>query len=387
MLLCNKQCCRKSIFFKSFSHNYILFDMNDQYKLASYDYLLPEELIAQHPAAKRDQSRLLELQCPDNSLRHRHFNDIIKLLRPDDLLVVNNTRVFPARLHGHKETGGKVEMLLLHFPDPATDDNNGQTARALTLIKSSKRPKPGSILFFGETLTARIEKLRADGKVEVILTYPSGQDLENLLKTLGQIPLPPYIKRPEGNTEEDAMRYQTKYACHTGSVAAPTAGLHFSDQLLANIRAKGVNKVTVTLHVGYGTFAPVRSEDIRQHEIHKEFVTVPRATAEAINRVKAAGGRVWAVGTTTARSLEFAADENGRVQPVEDFCGLYIYPGFDFQVVDNLITNFHLPQSSLLFLVSALAGKELISRSYKEAVKKGYRFFSYGDAMAIITRP
>ena len=386
MLLCNKQCCRKSIFFTSFSHNYILFDMNDQYKLASYDYQLPEELIAQHPAAKRDQSRLLELHCTDKRLKHRHFNDITKLLRPDDLLVVNNTRVFPARLHGHKETGGKVEMLLLHFPDPIAD-GNGQTARALTLIKSSKRPKPGSILYFGEKLTARIEKLRADGKVEVVITYPSGQDLEDLLKTLGQIPLPPYIKRPEGNTEEDAMRYQTKYACHTGSVAAPTAGLHFSDQLLAEIKAMGVKKVTVTLHVGYGTFAPVRSEDIRQHEIHKEFVTVPRATAEAINQVKAAGGRVWAVGTTTARSLEFAADENGLVQPVEDFCGLYIYPGFDFQVVDNLITNFHLPQSSLLFLVSALAGKELISRSYKEAVKKGYQFFSYGDAMAIITRP
>ncbi len=360
--------------------------MNDQYKLTSYDYLLPDELIAQHPAAKRDQSRLLELHCPDSSLRHGHFNDITRLLRPDDLLVVNNTRVFPARLHGQKKTGGKVEMLLLHFPDPAADDN-GQTARALTLIKSSKRPKPGSILYFGKTLTARIEKLRADGKVEVVLTYPSGQDLENLLKTLGQIPLPPYIKRPDGNTEEDEKRYQTKYACHTGSVAAPTAGLHFSDQLLAKIRAMGVNKVTVTLHVGYGTFAPVRSADIRQHEIHKEFVTVPRATAVAINRVKAAGGRVWAVGTTTARSLEFAADENGRVQPVEDFCGLYIYPGFDFQVVDNLITNFHLPQSSLLFLVSALAGKELIRKSYKEAVKKGYRFFSYGDAMAIITKP
>jgi S-adenosylmethionine:tRNA ribosyltransferase-isomerase len=364
--------------------------MKNEFQLSAYDYLLPEELIAQHPVANRDQSRLLELHCSDSSRRHRHFDDLTDLLKPNDLLVVNNTKVFPARLLGRKETGGKVEMLLLHFPEPVAGDktkNTKKKAKALCLIKSSKRPKPGSVLHFGETLQARIEKLRPDGKVEVVIEYPASENLEDLFTTLGQIPLPPYIRRPEGNTAEDATRYQTKYARHTGSVAAPTAGLHFSNKLLSQIHDMGIHQVAVTLHVGYGTFAPVRSEDIRQHEIHKEFVTVPEATAEAINQVKAAGGRVWAVGTTTARTLEFATDEKGRMQAVEDFCGLYIYPGFRFQIIDNLITNFHLPQSSLLFLVSALAGREYILESYKEAVEKGYRFFSYGDAMAIITRP
>ncbi|RUM34371.1 MAG: tRNA preQ1(34) S-adenosylmethionine ribosyltransferase-isomerase QueA [Desulfobulbus sp.] len=360
--------------------------MDNEFLLSAYNYLLPEEQIAQHPAARREKSRLLELNCVDNSRRHRLFEEITDLLRPDDLLVVNNTKVFPARLLGNKETGGKVEMLLLHFPEPVVNDSTTARAKALSLIKSSKRPRQGSVLHFANNLLARIDKLRPDGKVEVTLEYPADDNLELLLETLGQIPLPPYIRRPDGNSKDDPIRYQTTYARHTGSVAAPTAGLHFSEDLLAKITTLGIEQVSVTLHVGYGTFAPVRCDDIRKHEIHKEYVSVPPATAAAINRVKAASGRIWSVGTTTARTLEFAADKNGRVQPIEGFCGLYIYPGYRFGIVDNLITNFHLPQSSLLFLVSALAGKQQILESYKEAVQEGYRFFSYGDAMAIITR-
>jgi S-adenosylmethionine:tRNA ribosyltransferase-isomerase len=361
--------------------------MEDPFQLSAYDYFLPKEQIAQHPAGQRDQARLLVLDCCQDTIRHRRFDSISELLRPGDLLVVNNTRVFPARLTGHKETGGKVEMLLLHFPEPAEQQGEQQQATALTLIKSSKRPKPGSILTFAESLQARIDCLRLDGKVEVTLFYPADKDLETLFEQHGEIPLPPYINRPAGSTLTDSLRYQTEYARHTGSVAAPTAGLHFSDSLLDSIERMGIKRVAVTLHVGYGTFAPVRCEDIREHRIHREFVHISEETAQAVNATRAAGGRIWAVGTTSARSLEFAADETGKLHPVQGLCGLYIYPGYRFRVVDNLITNFHLPQSSLLFLVAALAGRERILDSYREAVQQGYRFFSYGDAMAIITRP
>ncbi len=360
--------------------------MEDPYQLSAYDYFLPEAQIAQQPAEQRDQSRLLVLDCRDDVIQHQRFDNISELLKPGDLLVVNNTKVFPARLMGHKATGGKVEMLLLHFPEPGDRQGSMQQATALTLIKSSKRPKSGSILSFAGSLQARIDTLRPDGKVEVTLMYPGGADLEEIFEMHGEIPLPPYISRPEGSTEKDSHRYQTKYARHTGSVAAPTAGLHFSDSLMEKIEAMNINRVAVTLHVGYGTFAPVRCDDIREHQIHQEFVQVSAATAEAVNATRAAGGRIWAVGTTTARTLEFAANDDGLIQPVQGLCGLYIYPGYQFKVVNNLITNFHLPQSSLLFLVSALAGRERILHSYREAVEQGYRFFSYGDAMAIVTR-
>ncbi len=362
--------------------------MDDIFQLSAYDYTLPEELIAQQPAKERDQSRLLVLDCSRNKPDHHRFDSIAELLRPDDLLVVNNSRVFPARLQGHKETGGRVEMLLLHFPEPAEPEQQGTAqASALCLIKSSKRPKIGTILSFAGSLEARIDQLLPDGKVAVTLLYPAADDLEELFNRHGQIPLPPYINRPEGSTADDASRYQTRYARHTGSIAAPTAGLHFSDTLMEKIDAMGIRRVAVTLHVGYGTFAPVRCNDIRQHQIHREFVSIPAETAEAVNATRAAGGRVWAVGTTSARTLEFGADEQGQLQPVQGLCGLYIIPGYRFKIVDNLITNFHLPQSSLLFLVSALAGQERILATYREAVQQRYRFFSYGDAMAIITRP
>ncbi len=361
--------------------------MEDRFNLASYDFFLPREQIAQQPTRERDQSRLLILDRTTDSLAHRHFEDITTCLRGGDLLVMNNTRVFPARLLGNKTTGGKVEMLLLHFPQQQETELELRRATALCLIKSSKRPKCGSMLHFSEKLQARVNHLRQDGKVEVTLLYPAAENLEQLLNDLGQIPLPPYIHRPGGSTAEDVQRYQTTYARHTGSVAAPTAGLHFSRQLLDRLDNMGVQRAEVTLHVGYGTFAPVRSRDIREHVIHEEFIRVPQETAAAIEETKKAGGRIWAVGTTSARTLEYAAEENGKIRPIEGLCGLYIYPGYRFRVVDNLITNFHLPQSSLLFLVSALAGRKRILRAYGEAVEQGYRFFSYGDAMAIITRP
>jgi S-adenosylmethionine:tRNA ribosyltransferase-isomerase len=245
------------------------------------------------------------------------------------------------------------------------------------------------LLKFSEELKVRVDSLGDDGKAEVTLQYQPqpGQSLETLLETHGQMPLPPYISRPQGSSSEDLNRYQTRYARHTGSVAAPTAGLHFSDDLLAKIAEKGVEIADIVLHVGYGTFAPVRAEDIRDHVIHRESVEISTATAEKINRVKAAGGRIWAVGTTTVRTLEFAADQQGKVHHLTGECDLFIYPGFQFRVVDNLITNFHLPKSSLLFLVSALAGRKRIMDAYQKAVTDHYRFFSYGDAMAIITKP
>lgn len=360
----------------------------DIYRLSSYDYPLPEEQIAQHPVAQRDQSRLFVLDCVNRTRRHSRFEAFCELVRPDDLVVVNNTKVFPARLFGQKESGGKVEMLLLHFPVHMERKGEMCSAKAQALIKSSRRPQPGSMLSFSDALEARVDSLFPDGKAEVRLFYPAHVDLEQVLEQQGEIPLPPYIKRPEGSTSEDTQRYQTNYARHTGSVAAPTAGLHFSAPLIKKIKDAGVGFAEVTLHVGYGTFAPVRCEDIRDHLLHKEFVHVPEKTAEAINRSRKKQGRIWAVGTTTARTLEFAgrrADTEGKIQAIEELCGLYIYPGYRFKIVDNLITNFHLPKSSLLFMVAALAGKERVLEAYREAVQQGYRFFSYGDAMAIIT--
>ncbi len=365
--------------------------MDDDFQLSAYDYDLPPERIAQQPAVRRDQSRLMVLDVGSDALQHRRFSEITDLLRPGDLLVVNNTRVFPARLLGRKDTGGRVEMLLLHYPGetaPCPDNADWRESRVLTLVRSSKRPRPGARLLFGDRLQAVVEELCEDGKVGVRLRYRpgEGEDLETLLSRHGQMPLPPYIRRPEGCTGEDRDRYQTRYARETGSVAAPTAGLHFSDTLLERIRQQGIATASVTLHVGYGTFAPVRTKDIRQYAIHSEYVHVGREAADTINRTRASGNRVWAVGTTTVRTLEFAADANGRVRPVRDFCDMFIYPGHRFRVVDNLVTNFHLPRSSLLFLVSALAGRNRILASYQEAIRLGYRFFSYGDAMAIITR-
>jgi len=366
--------------------------MEEHFQLTAYDYPLPGESIAQRPSDRRDQSRLFVLDCENNRSEHRLFTDIIDYFLPGDLLVLNNTKVFPARLLGRKESGGKVEILFLSFPENLLAEHKGNgwhTVAAEALLKSSKRPREGSRLVFGEQLEATVRQLLDNGRVGLELLYKltGEQTLEDLFVRYGQVPLPPYIKRPDGSTDEDRQRYQTKYAAKTGSVAAPTAGLHFSADLLEKIRNRGVVIVYVTLHVGYGTFSPVRSEDIREHRIHSEFIQIPPETAEIINEYKKYGSRVWAVGTTTARTLEFAAYPDGTITPFSGLCDMYIYPGYRFRVVDNLITNFHLPKSSLLFMVSALAGKERILNCYREAIAHGYRFFSYGDAMAIITRP
>lgn len=361
--------------------------MQQEFTLQAYNYTLPSENIAQHPADARENSRLLILNRKNGAQEHGHFHQIIDLLNPGDLLVVNNTRVFPARLHGHKESGGKVEVFLLSYPVEKEGNAQEKRAEVTTLIKSSKRPKAGSLLLLGPDLTGRVLELLEDGKVIIELRYSSSKELSALLDLHGQVPLPPYISREEGSTEDDRERYQTVYAKTPGAVAAPTAGLHFSEELLEAIRNKGVDFTQITLHVGHGTFAPVRCEDIRDHKIHQEYVAVSQESADKINTTRKTGGKVWAVGTTTVRTLEFMADPDGKMQAGENWCGLYIMPGYSFKVVDNLITNFHLPESSLLFLVSALCGRNTLMNTYQEAIARGYRFYSYGDAMAVCSRP
>ncbi len=364
--------------------------MEEDLRLTSYNYDLPAELIAQQPADKRENSRLMVLDTVSGRLRHKRFTDIVNYLRPGDLLVRNNSRVFPARLLGTKETGGRVEMLLLHYPGNAgpAEKEGWRETDALTLIRSSKRPRPGMELYFSSRIRATVRQVREDGKVEVLFSFrpDQGKTLNDLLTEHGEIPLPPYIARPEGSLTLDRRRYQTCYASRTGSVAAPTAGLHFSDELLGKIADRGVETAEVTLHVGYGTFAPVRTQTITEHRIHHEYVEISEETAARINRARQEGRRIWAVGTTTVRALEFAADSKGKIRPLQEDCDLFIYPGFRFRIIDNLITNFHLPQSSLLFLVAALTGRKVLLDAYQEAIERNYRFFSYGDAMAILQK-
>jgi len=357
--------------------------MQQKFSLQSYNYTLPPENIAQHPADARVNSRLLILKKTTGKREHSNFHTVIDLLNPGDLLVVNDTKVFPARLYGKKESGGKVEVFLLSYPVETHLSEKKKQAEVTSLIKSSKRPKPGMTLYLGPDLEAEVLELLDGGKVKIRLSYSYDKDLSAILEKYGQVPLPPYISRKEGTTEEDRERYQTVYAKNPGAVAAPTAGLHFSEKLLQDIRKKGVNTTQITLHVGHGTFAPVRCDDIREHIIHQEYVSVSSESADKINMTRKAGGKIWAVGTTTVRTIEFMTDANGKVVAGDDWCGLYIMPGYEFKVVNNLITNFHLPESSLLFLVSALCGKESLMDTYQEAISMGYRFYSYGDAMAI----
>jgi S-adenosylmethionine:tRNA ribosyltransferase-isomerase len=355
--------------------------MQQDFTLTAYDYHLPPENIAQHPADKREDSRLFVLNRTSNLREHRRFTAIIDLLQPGDLLVINDTRVFPARLLGRKDSGGKAEVFLLSYPLETKE--SGETS-ATALIKSSKRPHPGSSISITGELSCTVLEELGEGRARIALHYDRDKGLAAILSRHGQIPLPPYIARNDGSTAEDARRYQTVYADRPGAVAAPTAGLHFSQELLAQIKEKGVSIARVTLHVGYGTFAPVRTEAILEHVIHQEYIHISEENARAINTVRQQGGKIWAVGTTTVRALEFAARQTGQVQPTEGWCDLYIVPGYRFQVIDNLITNFHLPQSSLLFLVSALCGREQLLDCYREAIAQNYRFYSYGDAMAIL---
>lgn len=362
------------------------------YQISSYDYQLPESQIAQEPTKYRDGSRCLVVHADAQTLADGMFTDLPSLIQPGDLLVINDTKVFPARLLGRKESGGQIELLLLHYPAPAdppltSPPTAWSQAEVMGLVKSSKRPKPGGRLLFGPDLEAECLEIVANGEVRVLLRWRG--DLIDILNTYGILPLPPYIHRSSSEDREsrdDRQRYQTIYARETGAIAAPTAGLHFSDQLLQQVREKGGKFAPVTLHVGYGTFAPVRVQDIREHSIHAEYVTVPASTVKAIQEAKATGGRIWAVGTTSARALEFAA-ASGDLQAVSGWCRLFIYPGYEFRVVDTLITNFHLPKSSLLFLVSAFSGWAPIKKAYQRALDLGYRFYSYGDAMVLFRQP
>ena len=384
------------------------------YLLGDYDYMLPEALIAQAPVRQRDQARLMLLERDGRRISHHAFTDLARLLHPGDLLVVNDTRVIPGRLIGTKETGGRVEVLLLHYPGEIREEQIGtceafppegrgfpdpmmvqgaKKSEALAsksagnlvfncLAKASKPPRVGSEIDFAGGLRATVLGA-AEGMYDMAFEF-SG-DFDALLDEIGQVPLPPYIKR-NGQAPpacDDHQAYQTVYAEKNGAVAAPTAGLHFSRQLLDQLKDRGIEVIAITLHVGYGTFLPVRVTDIRQHKIHPETYELTDAAASAINEAKDAGRRIIAVGTTTVRVLEYVADTTGCVRPGSGRCDLFIYPGFRYKVIHGLITNFHLPKSTLLMLVSAFAGRQFILEAYEEAIRRKYRFYSYGDAMFI----
>ncbi len=342
-------------------------------KLSDFDYYLPDELIAQHPPTERTASRLLHLDGVTGAIQDRKFRDILTLLRPNDLLVFNNTKVIKARLHGRKETGGLAEVLI----ERVLDNNSPQSSIALAHIRTSKSPKPGSRIIFANNIAAAMMQ-RVDDLFE--LHFEGGHKVYDVLEKIGEVPLPPYITH-QANISDEA-RYQTVYAKHVGSVAAPTAGLHFDETLLNEIQALGVASAYVTLHVGAGTFQPVRDDDISKHIMHSERYDVPPETVEAVVKTKAADGRVIAVGTTSMRTLE-AASSSGMLTAQQSETQIFIKPGYEFKTVDRLITNFHLPKSTLMMLVAAFAGHENMVSAYRHAVESRYRFFSYGDAMLI----
>ncbi|MDI6869970.1 MAG: tRNA preQ1(34) S-adenosylmethionine ribosyltransferase-isomerase QueA [Bacillota bacterium] len=346
-------------------------------KVADFDYHLPPELIAQAPAEPRDASRLLVVERATGELRHRRFREIGEFLHPGDLLVLNDTRVIRARLFGRKEpSGGKVEVFLLRrLP--------GGEERWEVLVRPGKRVRPGAALAFGEgELRGLVTGEGAEGKREIAFTSGDGHPA-GWLERLGEVPLPPYITQPLA----DGERYQTVYARREGSVAAPTAGLHFTPELLKKLAARGVRQAWLTLHVGLGTFRPVQTETVEEHVMHSEYYELPAETASAVNAARRQGNRVVAVGTTACRTLETAAraaGEGGELEAGEGWTDLFIYPGYRFRVVDLLLTNFHLPRSTLLLLVCAFAGRELVFRAYAEAIRERYRFYSFGDAMLIL---
>lgn len=339
--------------------------------VTDFDYDLPVELIAQHPADKRDESRLLVVDRENNKVYHKKFYEIIDFLEAGDCLVLNNSKVLPARLFGIKEkTGAKIEFLLTKKVDEDLWE---------TMVRPGKRLKPGDKVAFAEDFSAEIVSDGAEGTKIAKFKY-DGIFMERL-EEIGAMPLPPYIERPADTKDRD--RYQTVYAENDGSVAAPTAGLHFTKELLKKIEDKGVKIAYVTLHVGIGTFRPVKAERVEDHEMHFEMYNISEESADLINQVKQEGGRIVSVGTTSTRTLESASDETGRVVPGEGNTDIFIYPGYKFKVVDALITNFHLPKSTLMMLISALYDREKILKIYREAIDEKYRFFSYGDAMFI----
>lgn len=338
-------------------------------KTSDFDYTLPEELIAQHPAEPRDHSRLLVYNRQNKRISHKHFFDIVDHLHKGDVLVVNNTKVLPARIYGHKEhTGGKIEFLLLKRLDLTHWE---------VILKPGRIAKPGAVFCFGENLKARVDSVGQDGSRIVEFIYDGV--FEDILSKVGEMPLPPYITAKL----QDKTRYNTVYSKIDGSAAAPTAGLHFTTELMEKCKAKGVEVVDVLLHVGLGTFRPVKVDDVENHHMHSEFFSVSEQSANIINKAKQEGRRVICVGTTSVRTLESAVDEHGVVQATSGNTEIFLYPPYKMKVVDALITNFHLPQSTLLMLVSCLCTREEILSVYDVAVSEKYRFFSFGDAMFI----
>lgn len=345
-------------------------------KRSDFSYHLPEELIAQRPLVERTASRLLCLDGASGAVSHKQFSDLLQLLSPKDLLVFNNTRVIPARLWGQKESGGKLEILIERITGTHT---------ALAHIRSSKSPKPGSRIL----LSAKEGQMPGSFSLEVtgregalfLLSSATGPELSQILGEIGHMPLPPYIDRED--ELEDQRRYQTVYGTKDGAVAAPTAGLHFSEDLLNQCDALGIHRAQVTLHVGAGTFQPVRADEIQDHVMHAEYVEVDQFVCDAVRAARERGGRVVAVGTTAVRSLESASLGTDEIQPFLGDTDIFIYPGYEFNSVDALVTNFHLPESTLLMLVSAFAGRDNIMGAYRSAIDERYRFFSYGDAMFI----
>ena len=340
-------------------------------KVKDFDFELPKELIAQDPLEDRSASRLLVLDKNTGAWQHRFFRDVLSYLNPGDCLVLNNTKVIPARLYGIRQgTGAMIEILLLKRKDHDIWE---------ALVKPGKKAKVGTVIQFGDgLLTGTVVDVVEEGNRLIQFSYEG--IFEEILDRLGQMPLPPYIT----HELKDKNRYQTVYAKYEGSAAAPTAGLHFTEELLDEIRKKGVEIATVLLHVGLGTFRPVKVEEVTEHHMHSEYYRVEKEQADKINAVKKRGGRVIAVGTTSCRTLESATDEKGLLHPGSGWTEIFIYPGYEFKMIDGLITNFHLPQSTLLMLVSALAGREHILAAYEEAVKERYRFFSFGDCQLII---
>ena len=339
-------------------------------KTSDFYYDLPEELIAQDPLEDRSASRLMHLDRETGEVSHGHFRDILTYLKAGDCLVINDTKVIPARLYGHKEgTDALIEILLLKRRENDIWE---------TLVRPGKKCRPGAVINFGDgILKGRVLEVVDDGNRLIQFEYEG--IFEEILDRLGEMPLPPYIT----HKLKDKNRYQTVYAKHEGSAAAPTAGLHFTEELLREVQERGVNIAHVTLHVGLGTFRPVKVEDVTQHHMHSEFYVIEESQAELINAARKNGGRIIAVGTTSCRTLESAAEEDGTLKAGSGWTDIFIYPGYRFKIMDGLITNFHLPESTLIMLVSAFAGKEHVLKAYEEAVKERYRFFSFGDAMFI----
>jgi S-adenosylmethionine:tRNA ribosyltransferase-isomerase len=341
--------------------------------ITDFDYRLPEELIAQEPLEQRENSRMLIVNRTENVWQDEEFVNFPNFLRDDDVIVLNNTKVFPARLFGEKETGAKVELFLIREIENQIWE---------TLARPAKRLKTGTRIFFGEKLTAEILEKTSEGRC--IVSFKTPQNFDKVLEEIGKTPLPPYIKRESEDFDKDRERYQTVFAKERGAIAAPTAGLHFTPEILEQVKKRGATIAEVTLHVGYGTFEPVRVSDLSEHTVAPEQCEISEETAEILNRAKADNSRIIAVGTTTTRTLESSVSETGRILAGKRSANLTITPNYKFKVIDGLLTNFHLPQSSLLVLVSTFAGYDLTLAAYDHAVKSRYRFYSYGDCMLIL---